>query len=324
MINPIVTVIIPVYNAEEYLASCLESVRNQSFKAFEVILVDDGSIDTSGRICDAYVAKDSRFTVIHKQNEGVSASRNIGIKNSKTEWLLFIDADDELLSNGLEILYRNTSDKIDLVSASYIRFEGGTIVPETNECIDCMYSREGFINAISFYRTRNCERYCWNKLFRYSIINDNSLFFNQDLAYREDVVFLYNYLIHCNNSIKCIKDPVYLYNRRNEGAAMTCLTSYSPKSKGMFFALESCLKIVQGNTSLSDAEHRLKSELKYAYYHLRFLIEKTRDSGLNKEKHDLWRRFKPYLTIKESIVVQLKYLVRPFYSFFKKLLNRND
>ena len=90
----LVSVIIPVYNVEKYLPKCLDSVINQTYKNLEIILVDDGSPDNSGKICDEYAEKDSRIKVIHKENGGVSSARNVGIKQAKGQYLLFVDSDD--------------------------------------------------------------------------------------------------------------------------------------------------------------------------------------------------------------------------------------
>lgn len=88
------SIIVPVYNVEEYLPRCLESIANQTFKDFECILVDDGSPDKSGEICDDFAQKDSRFRVIHQKNAGVGAARNVGLNEAKGEWIGFVDSDD--------------------------------------------------------------------------------------------------------------------------------------------------------------------------------------------------------------------------------------
>ena len=91
---PTVSVIIPVYNAEKYLSQCVESVVNQTFKDIEIILVNDGSKDTSGTLCDKWSAKDNRIKVIHKQNSGPAATRNMGTKAATGSWILYLDSDD--------------------------------------------------------------------------------------------------------------------------------------------------------------------------------------------------------------------------------------
>lgn len=94
MIRPKVTIIVPVYNVEKYLTCCIGSILSQSFKDFELLLIDDGSSDLSGEICDDYVEKDARIRVFHKENGGVSSARNLGLENAQGEWICFIDSDD--------------------------------------------------------------------------------------------------------------------------------------------------------------------------------------------------------------------------------------
>ena len=109
--NPLVSVIIPVYNVEKYLRRCLDSVLAQTYTNFEAILVDDGSTDDSGAICDEYAARDNRFVVIHKQNEGVSIARLTAFEHSKGEFITFIDSDDSINFNYIDHLQSQITSK---------------------------------------------------------------------------------------------------------------------------------------------------------------------------------------------------------------------
>ena len=101
-----ISVIVPVYNTETYLHACIESIVNQSFVDFDLILVDDGSTDGSGQVCDAEASKDKRIRVIHKENEGVSVARNTGIECARSKWITFIDSDDTVEKDYLKVLYQ--------------------------------------------------------------------------------------------------------------------------------------------------------------------------------------------------------------------------
>lgn len=105
MNNPKISVIVPVYNAEQYLHRCVDSILAQTFPDFELLLIDDGSKDRSAEICDEYAWKDDRVRVFHKENGGVSSARNFGLDNAKGEWVSFVDADDIIYSNNLDILF---------------------------------------------------------------------------------------------------------------------------------------------------------------------------------------------------------------------------
>ena len=118
---PTVSIIIPIFNAEAYLARCLDSILAQSYSDWECILVEDGSTDGSGRICDCYAAKDARFRAIHGSNKGVSTARNKGIQLSGGQWFYFCDADDEVMPNALEtLIHECDSSGSDLVFGGYV------------------------------------------------------------------------------------------------------------------------------------------------------------------------------------------------------------
>lgn len=109
-----ISVIVPVYKAEKYLHRCVDSILAQTYTNFELILVDDGSPDNSGAICDEYAVKDSRVRVFHKKNGGVTAARADGVNISKGEWITFVDADDTIPIEALSTLYKNVDKNIDI------------------------------------------------------------------------------------------------------------------------------------------------------------------------------------------------------------------
>ena len=124
----LVSVIIPIYNAEQHLEKCIESVINQKFNDFELLLINDGSTDSSGKICDNYVKRDHRIKVFHKENGGVSTARNLGIEKARGEWVTFIDADDKIESNYFDII-TDVSDA-DLIVQGFKYFQDGVIIKE--------------------------------------------------------------------------------------------------------------------------------------------------------------------------------------------------
>lgn len=137
-----VSIIVPVYNAEKYLRRCIDSILSQSFEHFELLLVDDGSTDSSGVICDEYATKDNRVRVFHKTNGGVSSARNLGIVKSCGEWVAFVDADDRLLKDALNILMNKSASGTDLVICGYeIYNEDGELIFTTD-----IEAQEKFIN----------------------------------------------------------------------------------------------------------------------------------------------------------------------------------
>ena len=208
-----ISIIIPVYNVDKYLRLCLNSILIQTFADFEVILVDDGSTDGSGAICDEYGAKDERIKVFHKENGGVSSARNLALDCMKGEWVFFCDADDMLFENALEILVGFTNDGIDSVCCGYVK------ISESNELLS--YNTSEFCELLSssdalmdFYQplfSKSKNIYLWNRLLKASIINGNKLRFREDLPIKEDGLFLVQYLCRCKGKHKLSSIPVYKY-----------------------------------------------------------------------------------------------------------------
>lgn len=120
--SPKISIIVPVYNTSDYLADCLDSIAAQTFKDFEVLMVNDGSTDNSATICDKYQIIDNRFRLIQQSNSGISAARNKGIDEAKGEYIAFIDSDDIVRNNYLSELICNMDENTQIVQCSYSRF----------------------------------------------------------------------------------------------------------------------------------------------------------------------------------------------------------
>lgn len=204
--SPKISVIVPVYNVKKYLSRCIDSILAQTFTDFELLLIDDGSKDNSGKICDEYAKNDCRIRVFHKKNGGVSSARNVGIDNSVGEWIVFADADDYFTPTA----FASFSKFLDL-HYDFILFNA--------------MKRKGRLTKTMFNYT-NCEKpkffklkghAVWGHLFRKNLICSNKLYFNEKLAYSEDIVFLYKYLLCSKYNYAC-EDIVYIY-RINEDSA---------------------------------------------------------------------------------------------------------
>lgn len=113
--GPLISIIVPVYNVDAYLKQCIDSILNQKYENFELLLVDDGSTDKSGDICDVYGKRDKRVRVFHKKNGGVSSARNVGLDNAKGDWIAFVDSDDIVTPSYLSGLYSDVKSDVDLV-----------------------------------------------------------------------------------------------------------------------------------------------------------------------------------------------------------------
>ncbi len=206
------SIIIPVYNAEEYLDRCLDSIFEQSFASYEVILVDDGSTDSSPLICDRYSATDPRFRTIHKKNGGVSSARNAGINLAKGEYLMFVDSDDALLPDALDRMMEGVVDE-DVIVGGYTAFVGGIPGKEILPRKTRSYRGEELNAFFEDNIRKNCEMLDapWSKMFRRKTVGD--LRFCEGLSYAEDKLFVFNFLAKCHSAHTCAV-PVYAYHIR--------------------------------------------------------------------------------------------------------------
>ena len=204
---PLVSIIVPVYNAEKYLNRCIDSILSQTVTDFELLLIDDGCKDESGCICDEYAEKDARVRVFHKPNGGVSSARNLGLDNAKGKWITFVDADDRCSCNYLEHLLSKVDDDTDLI-ISY-----AVICDSTGEKAE-VYP-EYRVNATNFERLfvdsdMHWHTSPWAKLYRASIIYENSLRFNEMMHIGEDADFLFSFML-ITDKIYVSSDTDYYY-----------------------------------------------------------------------------------------------------------------
>lgn len=210
-----ISIVIPVYNAEKYLDVCLSSILDQDMHSYEVILVDDGSTDSSPMICDRYSGTDARFRTIHKVNGGVSSARNAGISLSQGEYVMFVDADDALSHDALSLLSALTVEKPDIVIGGFNIYQGEipfrTVIPYDSEFYPSAGLSE-FFDA-TMHRLGELFRGPWAKLYRSSVIKKHSLRFNENLSYAEDKLFVYQFMNKIS-SAAAVDAPVYEYFRR--------------------------------------------------------------------------------------------------------------
>ena len=224
--KPLISVIVPVYNVERYLPRCIESILGQTYTNFELILVDDGTPDRSGIICDRYAEKDSRIKVIHKENGGVSSARNAGIDAAQGEWITFIDSDDWVSDKYLEKLESFTLfSEIDFVMAC-IEYRGIKIhTPKIKtELLD--FSKNDSADMERMLNIHDIVGPC-SKMFKTKTLKDNSVYFLEDVHFGEDEIFIYEYL-KCCNRIYFSDSTIYYYNKLNELSASHNL-SYTTK-----------------------------------------------------------------------------------------------
>ena len=203
---PKISVIVPVYNTEKYLHRCIDSILEQTFTDFELLLINDGSKDNSGAICDEYAQKDSRVRVFHKENGGVSSARNLGLDKANGEWITFIDSDDDI--QNLEALCKSKLDSdIILFSLRMDYNDGRTYCDPLLPLPDTFDTKENYIKNYLHFHVFNsvCA-----KLIRRSVLKD--LCFDTTIKFGEDALFNLK-LMNLVDKITICNEIVYVYNR---------------------------------------------------------------------------------------------------------------
>lgn len=216
-----ISIIVPVYNAEKYIRRCINSIINQTYTNFELILIDDGSSDKSSNICDEYAACDGRIKVIHTENKGVSSARNTGLNVANGAYIGFVDSDDWLESDMYEFLLENAENyKADISCCNYyVNGDKETII-EHQQIESIVSYNEGCTE--SFLERKTFGNNIWNKIFKKSVIKEG---FNVDLSIGEDAYFLFKVCLN-SKSIVCCKEAKYHYFIRMGSATKT---GFNPK-----------------------------------------------------------------------------------------------
>lgn len=216
----LISVVIPVYNAGEYLSVCLDHILCQTYKNIEILLIDDGSTDVSPKICDKYATEDSRIRVFHKANEGVCVARNIGIKNAKGEWIIFCDADDYWMDKTClaQLVEAGNKYDVDIVRGDYrpVDAEGNELWQVRDKRKTYAYK---FLTPLEFLAEviRN-EFFLWLNLFRRKCIIDNDITFVPGRIFLEDMEFFMHLLDKIHSAIYI---PLFFYAYRKSGNSVS-------------------------------------------------------------------------------------------------------
>lgn len=252
MIN--ISLIIPIYNASSYLSSALEALRSQSSPSIEIILVDDGSTDASPAICDEYAEKDERIRVLHELHSGVAHSRQAGLEAAKGEYILYVDADDQVESDMIADMYQEAlTQKADMVLCDYreLTYDGEVYRKQEPTALNGVAILEDILSGKLYGAL-------WNKMMRREWLQQTKALFPQGLTMREDLIFLSQCLPYASK-IAYIPKAYYGYERRNASA----LTSHYVNESLAYYQQE-CLwvdLILENQFLLASTRQRLLTYL---------------------------------------------------------------
>lgn len=312
-----ISVIVPVYKVEKYVGECINSILAQTFKDFELILVDDGSPDKSGEICDSYAKKDNRIKVFHKKNGGVSSARNFGIDKAVGEWLCFIDSDDTILPTYLED-FELDKVKADIYMQGYVKVKESIII-ETHDFTKCKES--DFANTLAYSEDNNIINSPCFKLYKSSIVNTNKVRFDIRTSYGEDHLFSldycryissahftlshgYNYRISVGESLSHRRiplDDILFYTRESRKKQTVIIDKLSSDDY-----LKACNRRLEGNITKMVRElfasTRSYQEYKLILHKCQGIIRNSHLLGLSWTRR-MWLCFLGYVNSKLSFFI---------------------
>ena len=248
----LVSVIVPVYKAERWLHRCVDSILAQTMEDFELLLIDDGSPDKSGEICDEYAAKDNRVRVFHKENGGVSSARNLGLDNAKGEWISFVDADDILPERALSDFLEFASCDVDIICGEFISFVEN--LPEFNK-----RDFESFRLSAEEYSRRMFmglgQNSLCGKIYRRAILSSETFDLPKELVKGEDAIGGARIALNNSKEVVFISNVVYCYRQHLESCMHTFETT--PEYEQMFY----------DNLWKSVPENKQKEYINYLIYY---------------------------------------------------------
>lgn len=322
--NPLISIIIPVFNVSNKLDTCIKSIINQTYSNLEIILIDDGSTDDSLSICEKYKKSDSRIKLISIPNGGVSNARNIGIENSTGMYIGFVDSDDYIDENMFEILYYNMNiNNADLSTCGYqIETDDNKVLKRTNlqmkkkvEIMNQRVAYEKILNKDYF------SGYCVNKLFKSDILK--SLSFNINIYICEDLLMVCEYLKQCKTIVYDNSNLYHYIQYKNS----SWNKPYSKKWSTILDAYDNIIKIYR------ELNINLDEILMYTFFKVNLdLIYKIKKSNIednntlsraqNNRDESYKLIMKSNLSIKKKVEVTILYLLAPFVGLLKSMRNK--
>lgn len=314
-LTPKISIIVPVYNVEKYLRRCLDSIVAQTFTDWECILIDDGSPDNSGAICDEYAERDSRFHVIHQENKGVSAARNAGLDVARGEWIGFVDSDDWIEKETFYVAYNEAIN----ANADIVCF-GVQFVAE-----------EGLSRKVSFKNKEiysNFKRFpvymnsVWNKLFRKNLFHTVSLRFQNGISICEDMLFSFQACIS-TQKIVYLNQIFYNYFENFNSCTKTKLTNKKIEDTYKVYEYISALSLKLAKTKALSNFIRYENAVSVIVYlsHPEFFSpKKFREKSLS---WNIWvHTFRPDLFVITLAAFLHVDWIPSLYVFLKKIFGR--
>lgn len=279
--NPLISIIVPCYNVEQYLPQCLDSILAQTYTNLEILLVNDGSLDNSGKICDIYAIKDHRIKVIHKKNGGLSDARNVALDIATGEYVTFIDSDDTVMNDYIECLYSliiENNAQISITTSNWFYEGEKPIIDKKNNILQQIFTKDEAL--IEMFYQKSFDTTAWGKLYLRTLFND--IRYPKGLLY-EDLATTYRLINKCNKiAFLNYKSYSYLLRKNSiEGSPFKVLK------------YDSCIKIIeQLESDFQNAPKNVKKALKCRIISFAFHILLEMPSSEIKRAHILFQIIK--------------------------------
>jgi len=260
--TPNLSIIVPIYNTSAFLRDCIDSILSQSYTNFELLLINDGSTDESGIICDEYAEKDARVKVFHKKNGGVSSARNLGLEEAQGEYIYFPDSDDYVIKNALEILLKGINRDCTYVVSGYQYYdEEGICTYSIDNTEEGYMSRDEMLMQFFAPSPYIYQGYLWNKLFKRSIIEENYIHFEPSIKFNEDRLFCVQYVcaLSKNDKVYYNWQPVYNYIQRPTSAMASLTQRFNPdylSDLDAFVKMGHLLRNIKANSHILKAHYQ--------------------------------------------------------------------
>lgn len=273
-----ISIIIPVYNVEKYIRQCLESVINQTYKNLEIIVVNDGTKDSSIKIVEEYL-NDKRIKIINQNNQGLSSARNKGLNEANGEYVFFLDSDDWLEKDAIENLEKGLEKEIEIISANFYSYDEIKKVRNTN-FLNLKYNQ---IENGKKLLLNELEIVVWNKLYNTSFLKKNNLFFLENIIH-EDEHFTYECYMSAKQ-IKYINKITYNYRINREGSIMNEVEKNKERRN---FSISSLKKIINKIKLFETDDYFIKVRTLLRVYKLKEKIFQIEKKELTKKELDIF------------------------------------
>lgn len=288
VLYPKISIVVPVYNVEKYLKKCIDSILIQTYSNFELILVNDGSPDSCGEICDVFKEKDNRIRVFHQENKGVSKARNYGINQAIGDYICFVDSDDWIQNTYLADFFHDGNYSADVYLQGYTnRYPDEKSNNQINFITNEYYTEQSLEKGYIYSELNNISNSPCFKLFRRDIIKENNITFDANICYGEDHLFVLNYFLLIKNMSVSKKAGYYYVHRSNDSLT----NKYVTHDKLFYYAekIYAIRKILIMRFNLADESFRYFIRKEFVLYSLFSISSMYRnESGLSKSNRKIY------------------------------------